>query len=944
MKGKKMRIAAWLLAVAVLAADFGGNVSAVSAAQEAVTADDARQQELPEMEQAFLAMLQEYEMYGTLVGSEIAVYQHPSVTAPVVQKLFSGYQVRFLGAAMGTEGLWYQVAFGVSGREYTGFIQENVVVTQDERLQEWKRQYFGSGKSRSAAGTNAVAMGSTDLSAFPNSYRSYIKKLIAAHPNWTFVPMNTGLKWSDVIENEMKDAVNLVDINTPATWKSTAEKDYNMSTGAWVIKNGTTWVQASESVVKYYIDPRNSLNEESVFQFEQLTYNQSYHTEAGVEKILSGTFMANKKLEDGSGGNITYAKAFMKIGKELKVSPYFLASRVRQEQGVNGTSKLISGTYPGYKGYYNYFNIQATGIGEQVIISGLQEAKKAGWTTRYAALYGGAAKTAENYISKGQDTFYLQKFDVDASYNGLYWHQYMQNLLAANNESKNVRNSYTSMGVINNNFVFKVPVYQNMPSKACPYPGEKLSKPSLAAEKTESGTVKLSWNEIGGAAGYALYRKEGKDGKYVRIKKLNGLTKTSYHDKTVLPGVTYEYKVRAFLKLSSGYQRSAYSAVKAVDFTVPSTQWNKFAVSNYTTVQLSWKKVGITGYRIYRKTDSGKYTCIKDIGSNQTVSYKDTNVVPGHTYTYRIRCYQTVNGKKYYSPYTSVMAADIKMSAPRLKSASVNDSAKIKLTWQKDTQATGYYIYRSTAQKGGYKKVKTITKNTSSGWTDSSVAPGKTYYYKIKSYVEGSAGKGTSAYSRALMVQMKAKSPAIAQVSSSAGGIKLKWTKDAKAAGYQISRSTDLNGKYEVLKNVTGNSTVTFTDKKAALGQTYYYKVRTYRTSKKKTIYSSWSAAAGGQAKMTETQLVGVSGVKSKSVTLKWQKVVGAGGYKLYRKAGKNGKYSEVQSISGANATSVTDRGLKAKTTYYYKMRAYKKVNGKARYSAYSGEWCVKTV
>ncbi len=944
MKKKKVRIVVWLLAAVILVADCGGSRFTAFAAQEIVTADDAGQQKASKMESAFLKMLQEYEMYGTLMGSEIVVYQQPSVAAPVVQKLSSGYQVRFLGAVVEEAGIWYQVAFGVNDREYTGFVQEHLVVTQDQRLQEWKQQYFGDGKSRGAAGTNAVSMGNTDLAAFPSSYRSYIKKLLAAHPNWTFVPMNTGLKWSDVIENEMKDAVNLVDINAPFTWKSTAAKDYNMATGSWVIKNGTTWVQASESVVKYYIDPRNSLNEESVFQFEQLTYNQSYHTEAGVEKILSNTFMSNKKLEDGSGGGITYAQAFMKIGKELKVSPYFLASRIRQEQGVNGTSALISGTYPGYKGYYNYFNIQATGIGEQVIISGLEEAKKAGWTTRYAALRGGAAKTAENYISKGQDTFYLQKFDVDASYNGLYWHQYMQNLLAANNESKNVRNSYTSMGVINNNFVFKVPVYLNMPSSACPYPGEKLSKPTMNLEKTASGTVKLSWNEIAGAAGYGLYRKEGKDGKFVQLKKLNGLTKTSYEDKTVVPGETYEYKVRAFLKLSSGYQRSAYSNVKTVDFAVPATKWNKLTVTDYTTVQLSWKKADVTGYRIYRKTDSGKYTCIKKISSNKTVSYKDTKVVPGHTYTYRIRSYQTVNGKTYYSTYTNVMKAEIKMSAPRLKSASVTSSSKIRLTWQKDLQADGYYIYRSTTKKGGYKKVRTVTKSASSRWIDSGVKSGTTYYYKMKAYVESASGKKTSAYSRILMVKMNKKTPAIAQVTSTAAGIKLKWTKAANAAGYQISRATDINGKYEVLTNVTGNSTVTFTDKKITLGQTYYYRVRSYRKSKTKAKYSSWSAAAGGQPKLAATQLAGVSGVKSKSVTLKWQKVSEAGGYKLYRKTGKSGKYKAVRSFSGANATSVTDSGLKAKTTYYYKMRAYKKVNGKVRYSAYSGEWSVKTV
>lgn len=748
-KGKKTRIMVWLLAAAVLAADVCGNGDIAYAMQ--VTADDAMQ-ELSEAEQAFAALLQEYDMYGTLVsGTEIAVYQEPSEDAPVVKMLTSGYQVRFLHAVC-TGGLWFEVAFGVNDREYTGFIQDSFVLTQDGRMAEWKNVYFGNGgRARSAAGLNAT-QGKTDLSAFPSSYRSYIQKLIKAHPSWTFVPMNTGLKWSDVVANESKDAVNLVDINAPESWKSKAAKDYNAATGKWVIKNGTTWVQASDSVIKYYLDPRNALNEDYVFQFEQLTYSSSYHTEAGVEKILSGTFMSDKKLEDGSGGKITYAKAFMKIGKELKVSPYFLASRVRQEQGVNGTSKLISGTYPGYVGYYNYFNIQATGIGEQVIISGLKEAKKAGWTTRYAALKGGAAKTAENYILKGQDTFYLQKFDVDASYNGLYWHQYMQNLLAAANESTNVRNSYTSIGVINNSFVFKVPVYEDMPSKACPYPGEKLGKPSIKVKKSSPGIVKISWKEIAGADGYQIYRKEGENGKYSRIKTIRSPGTVSYQDKKAVPGKAYYYKVRAFMKLSSGTRFSSYSAVKTADCKVPATSWKKLTVGSYATVSLSWKEADVTGYRIYRKTDSGKFTCIKKIGNKKTLSYKDKTVQPGHTYTYRIRGYQALNGKNYYSAYTSTMTAKIKMSAPKLKKVSVSGGTNVKLVWKKDAKASGYYIYRSASKSGGYKRVKTISKNTTLRWTDK-VTKKAAYYYKIRTYVQTSSGKKASGFSGVLMVK-----------------------------------------------------------------------------------------------------------------------------------------------------------------------------------------------
>lgn len=764
MRGKKVRVLSWMLLTVILAVQICGDTTAAYAMQPQTVQEEVYSQTvqdtIPKEGQvtasdgntawetarlAFAEMLKEYAMYGMLTNSaEIAVYQEPSMSAPVVQMLPSGYQVRFLGVML-DEGLWYQVAFAVNGREYAGYVREDFVVTQDSRLAQWKNLYFGS-KARSAAGVNA-ATGGTDLSAFPSSYRSYIKKLIAAHPNWTFVPMNTGLKWSVVLENEMVDARNLVDKNAPVTWKSMAEKDYNMSTGEWVIKDGTSWVQASESIVKYYLDPRNFLNEDSVFQFEQLTYNSDYHNESGVEKILSGTFMSNKKLEDGSGGNITYAQAFMKIGKELGVSPYFLASRVRQEQGVNGTSPLISGTYPGYKGYYNYFNIQATGIGEQVIINGLKEAKTAGWTTRYLALHGGAKKTAANYIAKGQDTFYLQKFDVDNSDGQLYWHQYMQNLLAADNESKVVKNSYTSMGVINNNFVFKVPVYTDMPSSACPNPGDKLAKPSLTATKVSEGVVKLSWKEIGGAQGYQVYRKEGEDGTYTRIKTINKPATVSWQDNNAVPGKIYYYKVRAFLKLSSGNQYSSFSAEKNIDCSIPVVSWKTFKVSGYTTVQLAWNKKAVTGYQIYRKMDSEKYTRIAMISNSNTTTYKDTTLVPGHIYTYRIRSYVRLNGKNYTSSYTGTKKADVKMTKPNLKKVSVSGGKKVKLTWQKDGKVDGYEIYRSTNGGKTFKLLKKISKKTTVSFTDKNVSGGHTYYYRIRKWKKVNKKTYRSGYS-----------------------------------------------------------------------------------------------------------------------------------------------------------------------------------------------------
>lgn len=323
------------------------------------------------------------------------------------------------------------------------------------------------------------------IAAFPASYKTYLRDLHADHPNWIFVMQTTNINWNTFIENEMVKARNLVERSMPDAYKGKQSWAYDPTTGEYIGLSGDNWVQASEAAVKYFADPRNFLVEEDVFQFELLTYNSSYQTKEGVNLILNGTFMEGSKnmVED-----ITYADAFMKIGAEQNVSPYMLAARVRQEQGAHAgashseLSPLITGTYSGYEGYYNYFNIKAAGeTKEEIYINGLTYAKEQGWNTRYKSLSGGAGVLSANYISHGQDTLYLQKFDVDDSYDGLFWHQYMQNVRGAYNEGKTAYNTYSGMGILNNTFVFKIPVYVNMPSTACVKPDASVNVAEVEA-------------------------------------------------------------------------------------------------------------------------------------------------------------------------------------------------------------------------------------------------------------------------------------------------------------------------------------------------------------------------------------------------------------------------------------------------------------------------------
>lgn len=131
------------------------------------------------------------------------------------------------------------------------------------------------------------------------------------------------------------------------------------------------------------MDPRNALREGAIFQFEQLTYNETYHTEAALKSFLDNTFMNSSA--NAPGTNMTFEYIFYMIGKEdcRKVSPFHLAARVLQEQG-KGTSPIISGTVEGYEGYYNYFNVGANGKKtEEIIRNGLEYAKANEWKGAY---------------------------------------------------------------------------------------------------------------------------------------------------------------------------------------------------------------------------------------------------------------------------------------------------------------------------------------------------------------------------------------------------------------------------------------------------------------------------------------------------------------------------------------------------------------------------------
>ena len=400
---------------------------------------------------------------------EYEVKEEASYEESTLATVSCGQSVLITGVDLDENGnIWYQVTFYQDGNEYTGYIERGYLATSDEEFALWEEEHINF---EAMPMVMAFSAGCPDVDQFPASYQNALYALKEAHPNWIFVKMDTGLDWNTVIANERGEK-SLIHSSCSGSWQN----------GTY----GQGWSYASDGILKYYMDPRNFLSDPYIFQFEQLTYNASYHTKEAVQEIIKSSFMSSGI----PGDSRTYAQAFQEIGKSLDISPFHLASRVLQEQGSQGTSPLISGSYSGYEGYYNYFNVGASGkTNLEVIISGLKTAKENGWNTRYKSLNGGAYVIGADYITKGQDTLYLEKFNVSNGQHANYTHQYMQNIQAPASEAKSVRKAYYNAGALDNSFVFKIPVYKNMPASACSKPD---TTDSLTLDKTNISDLEVN--------------------------------------------------------------------------------------------------------------------------------------------------------------------------------------------------------------------------------------------------------------------------------------------------------------------------------------------------------------------------------------------------------------------------------------------------------------------
>lgn len=367
---------------------------------------------------------------------------------------------------------------------------------------------------------------------FPSSYQPYLREILKKHPNWKFTALYTNLDWNYVISQENVFGKNLVPKNYSDRWKNLTPDQYNVE-----VDRG--WVDSSKQAVEYCMDPRNFLNEVRIFQFETLSYDTHTNSLNGIEKILYGTEFYDKQVSylDSNGNTISmsekYSDLILRAGQTSLVSPYHLASRIKQEVGPFLTHSSISGTVAGFEGLYNFYNIGATSSTEPLgaIKNGLKYARDGKgasnetknkylipWNTKERAITGGAIFIGSSYINVGQNAIYLQKFDVNDDRGGLFWHQYMTNVLAPYSESKSIYNGYQKSGLLDTSMSFIIPVYENMPEI-------QIESPDINSDDFVQDNTKVYCNRTnvnirtGPSTSYEVLTQVSYQDKMTRIKK-----------------------------------------------------------------------------------------------------------------------------------------------------------------------------------------------------------------------------------------------------------------------------------------------------------------------------------------------------------------------------------------------------------------------------------------
>lgn len=682
---------------------------------------------------------------------------------------------------------------------------------------------------------------------FPESYIDSLVALQKKYPNWIFEPLKTNLDFQTAVNGERKNhAQQLIQKSSGTSTSMYCSCSKCKKNGNYVIQEASNWVSASEKAVEYYMDPRNFLDEKGIFQFESTAYDGT-QTQSGVESILKGTWMYNSVISYyNTVGNyvtmkskITYSDSIMKAAKDSGMSAYYLASKIRQENGGSKASATaVKGTASPFQGIYNYYNIGAnTGAYDGLAwaagylrtskaatlyssynsstgkVGGTKTSLKSGqymtWMANCGKYYRVRlyAETDSGYIS-GR-TGYILKSDLRTTYTGTsgsgwgrpWYTPHLSIYYGAKYIAQNYKTQFTGY----------LQKFNVNPDSDTLYSHEYMA--NVAAAASESKTT------------YNAYKSAG----------ILGITKT--------------FSIPVFKNMpndntSSGSDSGSGSTGSSsqTSTTLPCVTGLKATGSDTKQIDLTWNKVsGATGYYV-DIMKNGKYVRYGSTTSNK-ISVKGLNSF--QEYTFRVKAYQKKSGKTLLGKYwVGVTYGTRAAKISNFRSTGSNNSV-IYLAWNKNARATGYKVFKYDTAKKSYVLYKDIKGANNTKLSVTGLKNNTKYQFKIYAYYKGSNGTYNGYCSSAISASTKFNMVTVNSIASkSSKRITVKWNKAwYSCTGYEVMWSTSKNFSSNFLSvYVKGQNTLSTTLKTAQSGRNYYVRVRVYTEKNNKKTYGSWSA------------------------------------------------------------------------------------------------------
>ena len=354
-----------------------------------------------------------------------------------------------------------------------------------------------------------------------------------------------------------------------------------------------------------------------------------------------------------------------------------------------------------------------------------------------------------------------------------------------------------------------------------------------------------------------------------------------------------------------------------------------FAAESATSssVSLKWdKNANASGYEI-EQYKGGKWTQIAKINNSSTVSYNVSRLAADTTYTFRMRAYKTLSSGTAYSDYVRLAAKTQLTNTDKFVGTAISPTA-VKLDWNRNDKVTGYIIEQ---YKGGKWTQIAVTKNnTTLTFTVKGLADATPYSFRIKTYKNADGKTNYSGYTT-----VKAETPPAAVknarvTSTTATWITLEWERNANVTGNAIEQYK--GGKWTQIAVTKNNTTLKFIVKGLNPDTKYSFRIRAYKTNGTKTTYGGYVSMAG-TTRIANVAKFNATALSQVAVKLSWSRNTIASGYVIEQY--KGGKWTQINVIKDKNVTTMVVAPLAKGTTYSFRMKSFKTVDGSNRFSEY---------